>query len=186
MRTALLVVDCQYDFLPNGALAVSEGFEVLAPLEREIARAREEEREVICSLDFHPTNHCSFVEQGGPWPPHCVIGTHGANIHAAIRNAAKRYTSVVKGVVPELEAYSAFDGLVGESTLRMYLRDRGVDTVRVGGLATDYCVRATVIDALELGFGVVLLRDCIRGVNVRPDDSERAIEEMVARGATVA
>jgi nicotinamidase/pyrazinamidase len=175
---ALLLVDVQRDFLPGGALAVREGDQVVPVLNRYIALARRSRIPVFASRDWHPANHCSFAARGGPWPPHCVAGTEGAQI-AADLELPDDAVLVDKGTTEEKDAYSAFGG----TGLARELRARGVKRVLVGGLATDYCVLNTVRDALAEGFEVVLLRDAIRAVDVKPGDGERAEAEMRAKGA---
>jgi len=174
---ALLIVDVQHDFLPGGALAVPDGDAVLPAL---VAAAADAEL-VVASRDAHPADHCSFAEQGGIWPVHCVEGTHGAELHPDI--AALGPDLVVdKATAADRDAYSAFDG----TGLAQELRARGVDRLVVGGLATDYCVRASVLDAIAEGFAVTVLAEGIRGVEVQPGDTERALQEMRAAGAGLA
>ena len=175
-RTALLIVDVQHDFLPGGALGVAHGDEVIAPL-LAVAPAADV---IVASRDGHPPDHCSFAAQGGPWPPHCVEGTRGAELHEAIAAAGPDHV-VVKATSPAVDAYSAFDG----TDLADWLRARGIERVAVGGLATDYCVRASALDALAAGFDVVVLEDACRGVDVHEGDSARALDELRAAGARV-
>ena len=133
---------------------------------------------VVASRDWHPLHHVSFIERGGPWPPHCVQGTEGAEFHPALdRKPISHVFS--KGQDPDRDAYSAFDG----TELAAWLRDHGVESLLVGGLATDYCVRASVLDALAAGFSVSVLEDGVGAVDVRPGDGARALEEMRAHGA---
>lgn len=175
---ALLVVDVQIDFLPGGSLAVPGGDAVLAPLNDWIARFAALPLPVFATRDWHPPKHCSFHEQGGIWPPHCVADTPGAGFAAALAlPAGARIVS--KATQPEVDAYSGFGG----TDLDAQLRQAGVDRLFVGGLATDYCVRNTVDDALRLGYRVMLLVDAIRAVDVRPGDGTRAIAAMIAAGA---
>lgn len=136
---------------------------------------------VVASRDWHPDDHCSFEAQGGPWPPHCRQGTAGAELHPGLE---RRHVDLVvsKGDDAARDAYSAFDRTGLEDTLR----GRGVERVVVAGLATDYCVRASVLDALAAGFEVVVLEDCIGAVEVSQGDGERALAEMRERGATFA
>lgn len=177
MSSALLIVDVQHDFLPGGALGVPDGDAVIPALVAAAARADV----VVASRDAHPADHCSFAAQGGPWPPHCVEGTHGAELHPEI--AALDLDLVVeKATAADRDAYSAFDG----TGLADDLRSRGVDRLEVGGLATDYCVRASVLDALRAGFAVTVLTDGIRGVEVTEGDSARALAEMREAGADLA
>ncbi len=177
MSSALLIVDAQHDFLPGGALAVPDGDAVLAAL---VAAAATVDL-VVASRDAHPADHCSFAAHGGIWPPHCVEGTHGAELHPDIA-ALTPDIVVEKATEPDRDAYSVFDG----TGLADALRARGVDRLVVGGLATDYCVRASVLDALREGFAVTVLADGIRGVEVAAGDSERALDEMREAGAVVA
>src|SRR5437867_3916462 len=171
MTTALLVIDFQNDFTPGGALAVPGGDEIAAPVKALAKRADV----VVATRDWHPPDHASFEQQGGPWPVHCVQGTHGAELHPAM--AEIRLDAVVDvGREREDEGYSGFE----KSDLAEVLRGRGVDEVLVCGLATDYCVRASAIDAVGEGFHVTVVEDAVRGVDVAPGDSERALEEMRA------
>ncbi len=177
MTVALLIVDVQHDFLPGGALAVPEGDAVIPAL---VAAAGTVDV-VVASRDAHPADHCSFVAQGGIWPPHCVEGTRGAELHPAIAALAPALV-IEKATEADRDAYSAFDG----TGLHEALRDRGVDRLLVGGLATDYCVRASVLDALRAGLEVTVIADGVRGVEVTAGDTERALDEMRAAGAVVA
>lgn len=175
---ALLIVDVQRDFLPGGSLAVPAGDGVVAPLNRWIVRFGAEGLPVFATRDWHPAGHCSFRPQGGTWPPHCVAGTAGAQFAAALALTADAGV-ISKATRPEADAYSGFAG----TDLHQQLQHLGVKRLFVGGLATDYCVLKTVQDALSLGYAVMLLVDCIRAVEVRPGDGERAIAAMVAAGA---
>jgi nicotinamidase/pyrazinamidase len=178
---ALVIVDVQCDFLPGGSLAVPAGDAVVAPLNAWIARFAAAGLPVFATRDWHPPDHCSFRApggQGGTWPPHCVAGTPGARFAAGL--ALPTTARVVsKATRQEADAYSGFAG----TDLHRQLQHLGVRRLFVGGLATDYCVLNTVQDALRLGYGVVLLADCIRAVDVQPGDGERAIAAMVAAGA---
>lgn len=178
---ALLVVDVQNDFCPGGALAVPEGDQVVPVLNEWIRAAREAGVPVVASRDWHPAGHCSFAEQGGPWPVHCVQDTEGAAFHPDLRLPADALV-ISKGQSPERDNYSAFD----DTGLADMLRERGVERVRVGGLAQDVCVRATVLDACEAGFETHLIADATRAVDVEPGDGERALEAMRAAGARIA
>jgi len=174
-RTALLAVDVQADFLPGGSLAVAGGDAVVAPL-LEAARGVDL---VVATRDWHPPHHVSFAERGGPWPVHCVAGSPGGALHPDIDRIAQVVVS--KGTNAEVDAYSGFDG----TPLAELLRGDGVTRLVVGGLATDYCVRATVLDALREGFEVAVLRDAVRPVDVQPGDGERALQEINAAGASI-
>jgi nicotinamidase/pyrazinamidase len=177
---ALLVVDVQNDFLPGGSLAVPAGEAVVAPLAGWIARFTAGGRPVFATRDWHPPDHCSFSAQGGPWPPHCIAGTVGAAFARGLELPSAAQV-VDKATAPGVEAYSGFAG----SNLDTLLRQAGVRRLLVGGLATDYCVLNTVLDALRLGYHVLLLPGAMRAVNVQPGDGERALAAMTAAGALV-
>ncbi len=175
---ALLVADIQQDFLPGGALGVPRGDEIAPVLRRYLSAFQTRGLPIFASRDWHPPDHCSFREQGGIWPTHCVAGSPGAEpppdfplppstviIHKATRR--------------DKEAYSAFQ----ETPLEDHLRAAGMRRLFVGGLTTEYCVLHTVRDALALGYAVVLLTDAIRPVNLHPDDGRKAEAEMLRRGA---
>ena len=178
-RRALIVVDVQNDFCPGGSLAVERGDEVVAPLNRLIAEFLERGLPVYKSRDWHPPRTKHFADYGGTWPVHCVQGTRGAEFHPGLL-ADPRVRVVSKGEGDE-DSYSAFDG----TSLAEDLRREGVTEVWVGGLATDYCVKNTALDALRHGFRVRALADAMRAVNLRPGDDARAIEEMRAAGAEI-
>jgi nicotinamidase-related amidase len=178
MAEALLIIDFQNDFTPGGALAVEEGDRIAGRVNELAADARFEL--VVATRDWHPADHGSFAEQGGPWPPHCVQGTEGAELHPALDRAAVDVV-IDKGTDPGTEGYSGFEG----TTLGELLRQRGIDRVTVVGLATDYCVKNTALDALRQGLGVTVDGEGVRGVEVNEGDSERALDELRAAGATV-
>ncbi|NMG46199.1 isochorismatase family protein [Aromatoleum toluvorans] len=175
---ALIIVDVQNDFLPGGTLAVPAGDEVVPLLNALIARFARLDLPVVATRDWHPPEHCSFRERGGPWPPHCVAGTPGAAFAAGLALSASAVV-ISKADAADRDAYSGFEG----TDLHARLRDAGVRRLFVGGLATDYCVLNTVRDGLALGYAVTLLTDAIRAVDVAPGDGERAIDEMTRRGA---
>jgi len=175
---ALLIVDVQRDFLPGGALAVPHGDEVVPVLAELAGIFSAASLPVVASRDWHPPDHCSFAEQGGPWPPHCVAGTPGAELDAALSLPAA--TRIVdKAVATDTDAYSAFEG----TDLADWLRQQGVRRVFVGGLATEYCVLNTAADALRNGYQVVLLEDAIRAID--DTDGQRAIDSLRDMNATV-
>jgi nicotinamidase/pyrazinamidase len=175
---ALIVVDFQNDFTPGGALAVSHGDEI-ADRVNELAPDPRFEL-VIATRDWHPPDHGSFAEQGGPWPPHCVQDTEGAELHPALDRS--RIDIVLdKGQDPGTEGYSGFEG----TRLEELLRERNVDKVTIVGLATDYCVKNTALDALRAGFEVTVDPEGVRGVEVEEGDSQRALDEMREAGAAV-
>ena len=180
MAEALIIVDYQNDFArPDGALSVPAGEDVAEHI-NELAASGEYEL-VLATRDWHPTDHGSFTAQGGIWPVHCVQGTDGAQLHPGL-DTQPLDAIVDKGQDPGTEGYSAFDA----TGLAETLRARGVDAVTVVGLATDYCVKNTALDALGEGFKVRVDLAGVRGVDVEPGDSERALDELRAAGATVA
>ncbi|HEY8490951.1 MAG TPA: bifunctional nicotinamidase/pyrazinamidase [Dehalococcoidia bacterium] len=185
-KRALAVVDVQNDFCPGGSLGVPEGDRVVPVLNQYARRFHEEGSPVIATRDWHPPKTRHFQEGGGPWPPHCVQGTPGAAFHPDLR-LPPGTTVLSKGMDPNEDSYSAFDARTdaGESLAEL-LRRLGVEELYVGGLATDYCVRATALDALAQGFRVTVLTDAVRGVDVTPGDSERALREVVEAGARTA
>ena len=178
---ALLVIDMQVDFLPGGALGVPRGDEVLGPVNRLLQLFGSQGLPVFASRDWHPQDHCSFAARGGPWPPHCVAGTPGAAFSNLLELPAEAVV-VSKADSADLDAYSAFKG----TGLAAQLRARGVRRVFVCGLATDYCVLNTVIDARENGFEAVIVPEAMRAVDVAPGDGERAIARMAGLGAAAA
>jgi nicotinamidase/pyrazinamidase len=175
---ALVIVDVQNDFLPGGSLAVRDGDAVIPVLNGYIDRFREQGLNIYATRDWHPPDHCSFRKQGGPWPPHCIAGSPGAEFAAALRLPARTIV-ISKATTPGKDAYSGFEG----TDLAERCRKAGQERLFIGGLATDYCVLNTVLDALKSGFKVLLLEDAIRAVNVTPGDGERAIGKMRAAGA---
>ena len=177
MADALLIIDFQNDFTPGGALAVQGGDEIGAPIQRLAPNFDV----VAATRDWHPPDHASFETEGGPWPVHCVQGTQGAELHAAMKSLDVDFVVDV-GREREDQGYSGFE----KSDLAAQLRKRGVERVAVCGLATDYCVRASTIDACREGFDVTVVEDAIRPVEVEPGDGERAIEQMKEAGAKVA
>src|SRR5205807_10422792 len=134
----------------------------------------------VATRDWHPADHGSFAAQGGPWPVHCVRDTAGAQLHPGI-DAARIDAIVDKGQAPGREGYSGFE----DTDLERLLRERNVDTVHVAGLALDYCVKATALDARRAGFDVVVHRDATRAVEVQPGDAQRAVEELREAGVDV-
>ena len=175
---AVLIVDVQVDFLPGGNLGVRRGDEVVPALNRYVAAAGRKSLPVFASRDWHPQNHCSFRARGGPWPEHCVAGTPGAAFAPGLELPLDAVV-ISKATTQEADAYSAFQG----TDLAQRLRALGVTRLLVGGLATDYCVLNTVLDARKAGFEVLLLADAIRAVEVKPGDGERAEREMRSAGA---
>jgi nicotinamidase/pyrazinamidase len=183
--SALLVVDVQRDFCAGGALAVAEGDDVVAPLNELAARFAEAGRLVVASRDWHPPRTVHFQGHGGTWPVHCVQGTAGAEFHPALRLPAGTVV-VSAGTREDEDGYSSFDGRDdGGRSLRDLLRQRGVRHLYVGGIATDYCVKMSVLDARAHGFAVTVCEDAVRAVNVEPGDGERALAAMREAGATL-
>jgi nicotinamidase/pyrazinamidase len=178
---ALVVVDFQNDFTPGGALAVPAGDEIADRVNELIDSGRFDL--VVATRDWHPPDHGSFnsAHPPGPWPPHCVQGTPGAELHPSL---AREKVDVVldKGQDPGTDGYSAFDG----TDFAALLRERGIDRITLAGLATDYCVKNTALDALREGFEVEVDRKGVRGIDVTPGDVEKAIAEVTAAGGRVA
>ena len=185
-RDALLLVDMQNDFCPGGALAVPEGDRIV-PIANWYARLFERRGlPVFASRDWHPAETTHFQAWGGPWPPHCVQGTKGAAFQPRL-SLPDEAVVVSKGMDPEQDAYSAFQAETAAGTpLGQELKARGVQRLFVGGLATDYCVKASVLDALEQGLQVFVLEDAIKGIDLSAGDVHRAVEEMEEHGARTA
>lgn len=190
-RAALIVVDLQNDFCPGGSLAVPDGDQIIPVVQQYLALFETHQRPVILTRDFHPKDHISFKSQGGPWPAHCVQETIGCELHPSLRVPPQAH-HVVKGFNPAVDAYSGFEGVVSDTpghlttmTLHQLLQAHEVAEVYLCGLATDYCVRATALDALSLGYGARIIADGVKGVNVEPTDSERALREMASQGAVL-
>lgn len=180
MPEALIIVDFQRDFTPpDGALPVPGGDEIAARLNALAADPRY--AAVVATRDWHPADHRSFNEQGGPWPAHCVQGSDGAQLHPALDTAA--IDAVIdKGQSADTDGYSAFES----AELKQLLREQGITAVTVAGLAADYCVRETARDALKEGLAVTVDSSATRAVDVQPGDGERALEELRSLGAFVA
>jgi nicotinamidase/pyrazinamidase len=175
---ALVIVDLQNDFLPGGSLAVPGGEQVIPVLNGYIERFARQGLPIFATRDWHPKNHSSFVAQGGPWPEHCVAGTRGADFAPSLHLPIS--TQVISaGIEVERDGYSAFE----TPFFQQQLEKAGTTRLFIGGLATDYCVLNTVLDALALHYRVCLLFDAVRAVNVKPQDGEKAVQEMVRRGA---
>ena len=179
MSRALLIVDFQNDFTPGGALAVPQGDEIAGRINA-LAASGDYDL-VVATRDWHPPDHGSFAEQGGPWPVHCVADTQGAQLHPAL-DQSRVDVIVDKGQDASTEGYSGFEG----TRLGELLRERGITQVTVVGLATDYCVKNTALDALRAGFQVTVDTTAVRGVEVAPGDSERALAEVRAAGGVMA
>ncbi|WPM32037.1 nicotinamidase [Hydrogenobacter sp. T-2] len=179
VKDALIVVDMQRDFMPGGALPVQEGDKIVPRLNQYIRLFFERGLPVFFTRDWHPPNHISFKDQGGVWPPHCVQDTEGAKFHPDLYIPPDNRFIISKGTSKDFDAYSGFQGTM----LDQLLKERGIRRVFVGGVATDYCVKNTVLGAINLGYEAFLLLDGIKGVDVKQGDSERAIEDMLGAGA---
>ena len=180
---ALLLVDPQNDFCPGGSLAVADGDLVMPVLTEWAAAAERDGAPIYVSRDWHPPRTTHFKEYGGVWPPHCVMFTAGAEFHRALKLPGCA-TIVSKGMGEDEDAYSAFQARdVADTLLGMLLVRDHVTHLYIGGLATDYCVRSSALDALSNGFSVTLVPDGMRPVNPQPDDGAKALAEMQAAGA---
>lgn len=180
IKKSLIVVDVQNDFCPGGALAVAHGDGVVAPLNKIIARARNEKWLIVASRDWHPADAKHFDK----WPVHCVKYTRGSEFRSDLD--VEGVVVISKPAGSHEDGYSAFEGNTDDGQdLEAILLENGVIEVYVGGLATDYCVKATAIDAARKGFKTFLLLDVCRAVNINPDDGQKAVEEMLANGVEV-
>ncbi|MGQ1946686.1 bifunctional nicotinamidase/pyrazinamidase [Geofilum sp. OHC36d9] len=193
---ALLLIDIQNDFLPNGALGVPDGDHII-PV---INNIQHKFNCIIATRDWHPANHGSFAsnhvnKQPGEviqlngltqilWPDHCMQGSPGAELSPRI-NQSLLSNVIFKGTDPDIDSYSAFydNGHLKETGLQVYLKRNGITSLYVAGLATDYCVYYTVLDALKLGYATTLITDATKGVNIHPNDSQKAIMNMEKQGA---
>ncbi len=175
---ALMIIDMQNDFLPGGNLEIRGADVIMTLLNRYIARFQILHLPVIATRDWHPPDHCSFIDQGGLWPPHCVAGSIGAAFHANLTLPADAHI-VSKATARETEAYSAFT----DSGLFELLQSLHICRIFAGGIATEYCVHNTVIDALQLGYSVVILQDAIQALNRQPNDGRQAVQDMIEHGA---
>ena len=174
----LILVDVQNDFLPGGSLAVPEGDQIIPILNEYLQLFVDRKLPVFATRDWHPENHCSFVDQGGMWPPHCIAGSYGAAFPDTL-HISEEIIVISKAQDPKADAYSGLD----HTDLDIRMKSLGIECAWVGGLATDYCVINTVQDLISSGYVVYLLSDAIRAVNVHSEDGQNAISEMVASGA---
>jgi nicotinamidase/pyrazinamidase len=199
MKNTLLLVDIQNDFCPGGALPVPEGDRIVPAINR--LMHLQFFPKVVATKDWHPPDHISFASRYrkelyttmdtpyGPqilWPDHCVQGTWGAEFHPALETGLIRQV-VYKGTNQDIDSYSTFydNARIQQTGLHAYLQDAGITDLYLAGLATDYCVLFSALDALELGYKVTVIEDCCRGVEVRPGDSRKALEQVVAAGGQV-
>ena len=178
---ALIVVDMQNDFMPEGALPVPDGDKIVPVLNEYIKLFESKGNPVFFTRDWHPENHISFKGYGGIWPPHCVQDTEGAEFHPGLYIPSDNKFIISKGYSRDFDAYSGFQGTI----LNELLKERGIKRIFVSGVATDYCVKNTVIGGLNLGYEVFVLEDGIKGVNLNPGDSEKAINYMLSKGAVL-
>jgi nicotinamidase/pyrazinamidase len=176
-KQALIVVDVQNDFCPGGSLAVAHGDQVVGPLNKLIDKFLADGLPVYKTRDWHQPTTKHFQKYGGTWPVHCVQGTRGAEFHPQLRDDPRVH--IISKGLGDTDCYSAFD----ETDLAQQLRNQGISELLVGGLATDYCVKNTVLDAIKNGFHVKALEDAMKAVDVNPGDGERAKKEMQAAGA---
>ena len=184
-KDALIIVDVQNDFCPGGALAVTGGDQVVAVLNRLIPEFERAGLPVIATRDWHPQQTTHFNTHGGSWPPHCVQGTKGAEFHADLA-LGEGAVIISTGMAENADGYSGFDGVDARGVrLADLLRERAIERLVVGGLATDYCVKETVLDGLQKGFKVVVLEDAVRGVNLNLNDARQALDEMKRAGAAI-
>lgn len=194
-KSVLVIVDVQNDFIPGGALAVSGGDEIV-PVINEV---QEKFEHIVATQDFHPADHGSFavhhpgkkpgelIDLGGLtqvlWPVHCVQGTWGADFHPELKN--EKWTKIFpKGKHPEVDSYSGFfdNAKRGDTGLADYLKSQDISQVFIGGLALDYCVKFTALDAIALGFETFLITDATRAVNLSPKDGNLALSELETMG----
>lgn len=196
---ALIVVDIQNDFCEGGSLAVREGSQIIPTVNQLIEKFQESDKLAVATQDWHPQNHGSFAANSGGklgevgqlhglpqvwWPEHCVQGTVGSAFHSELLPIP---FVVQKGTDPEIDSYSGFfdNGRRKETEMHQLLQKHGIDELYVVGIATDYCVKYTVLDGLHLGYKVYVITDACRGVNLKPTDSEEAFQEMKDQGATL-
>jgi nicotinamidase/pyrazinamidase len=175
---ALIIIDVQRDFCTGGALPVPDGDQIVPNLNRYIKLFDYARASIYVTRDWHPPNHISFTQYGGIWPPHCIQDSEGGEFHPNLA-LSPDVTIISKATTPDKEAYSGFD----DTDLAENLQNNHVKRLFIGGLATDYCVKNTVLDALKLGFVTYVLIDAIRGINIHPNDSQKAIDKMILNGA---
>ena len=174
--SALIIEDMQNDFMPSGALPVPDSDKLVPVLNKYIEKFASHKYQIFASRDWHPPDHISFKQRGGEWPVHCVKNTHGAEFHEDLK-IPKDSTIISKAADRDIEAYSSFKG----TDLAERLRMQGIKRVFIGGVATDYCVKDTALDAVKLGFDVVLLQDAVKEIKY----GDEAIKEMQSRGVKI-
>jgi nicotinamidase/pyrazinamidase len=175
---ALVIVDIQNDFLPGGSLAVASGDQVIPVINAYIAKFEQRGLPIVATRDWHSPDHSSFIQQGGPWPEHCVAGSKGAEFSPdlLLPKTAQIFST---GFDKMADGYSGFEN----TDLHSHLSHAGIKRLFIGGIATDYCVLHTVLDALQYRYRVFLLQDVIRAVNVNPEDGQNAVQKMLENGA---
>lgn len=183
LKKALLVVDIQNDFCPGGALGISAGDKIIPVINKYIEIFSKNKLAIFFSRDWHPKKTVHFKKFGGTWPVHCVENTQGASFHPKLK-IPKEAIILSKGIDPQEDSYSAFEArdACGQS-LGNLLKIFGVEEIYIAGLATDYCVKYSALDALKNGFKVKVLKDAIKGVNIKPADSQEALDEITGVGA---
>lgn len=179
-RKALIVVDMQNDFCPGGSLAVNDGDRIISDINKLVIDFLQEGCPIFFTRDWHPKNHCSFLENGGMWPVHCIADTEGAAFHKELF-IPESAVIVSKAFRPFPDAYSGFEN----TDLARILKINGVTDVNICGLATDYCVKATALDAVKAGFKVRVIRKAVKAVNVSPHDGREALEKMKSHGVII-
>lgn len=175
----LIIADVQNDFLPGGVLPIKESDQIIPVLNEYIEIFKNAHSLIVAARDWHPINHVSFIPNGGRWPPHCVQDTEGANFSSMLK-LPESTLIISKATNPEKEAYSVFN----ETGLSQYLKKKGVDRIFIGGLATDYCILHSVLDARAEKFFVAVLTDATMGINLNPEDTDKAFEQMMQSGAS--
>ncbi len=177
-KDVLIITDMQKDFLPGGALPIKEGDLLLPVINEYITIFKSTKAKIIASRDWHPPNHMSFIQHGGPWSPHCVQGSEGAQFHPGLKLPDDVFV-VSKATDPKREAYSVFD----DTGLNEQLTVWGITRIFICGVATDYCIVNSTLDARKLGFDVVVLSDGTRGLDVKPGDVDEAFQTMADVGS---
>ncbi len=180
-KDALIIVDMQNDFMPGGALPVPEGDKIIPILNKYTDLFSGRGNPVFFTRDWHPENHISFKGYGGIWPVHCVQETKGAQFHPDLKIPQDNKFVISKGTSRDFDAYSGFQGTI----LNDLLKERGIKRLFIGGVATDYCVFNTALGGINLGYQIFVLQDGIKGVDVNPGDSERALNKLLEKGASL-
>lgn len=183
-KKALLIVDVQNDFCPGGALGIPQGDKIIPAINKYIKIFQKNKLPIFVTRDWHPVRTAHFKDFGGTWPVHCIQNTFGAAFHPELKLPKKGIIFLYKGMDPAQDSYSAFQAEDERGMgLPELLKRLGVGEIYIAGLATDYCVRFSARDALKQGFKVKILIDAIKGVDLKPRDSEKALKEMLRLGA---